>query len=216
MFRAGVEEGRRRPDDRVLRSRRSIRISTRPASRSRRCRRRRRSTRSRRPSRGRRRRPTRRKATFELEGHAARRATRRSTKTCDDRRRQGQGDARRRSRPTQTPMIETLLMIRQPERLEQVNKDWPLDKMLAGRRRDVQAARSPRTSARSSTSRSTAKALFDQMLTGLAQTHQNPRLDPTSPQFDKDAFGDPAAGRSSRCGRASTRRGPSCASSTRR
>ena len=32
--------------------------------------------------------------------------------------------------PEQTPVIETLLLIRQPRRLEQVNKDWPLDKLL--------------------------------------------------------------------------------------
>jgi hypothetical protein len=30
------------------------------------------------------------------------------------------------------------------------------------------------------------------MLQGLAQTHNNPRLDPTSPQFDKASFGSPA------------------------
>src|SRR5262249_798398 len=33
--------------------------------------------------------------------------------------------------PPQTPVIETLLMIRQPGRLAQVNKDWPLDRLLA-------------------------------------------------------------------------------------
>jgi hypothetical protein len=32
--------------------------------------------------------------------------------------------------PPQTPVIETLLMIRSPGRLAQVNKDWPLDKLL--------------------------------------------------------------------------------------
>ena len=31
------------------------------------------------------------------------------------------------------------------------------------------------------------------MLVGLAQTHSNPRLDPTSPQFDKAAFGNPTS-----------------------
>ena len=32
--------------------------------------------------------------------------------------------------PEQSPMIETVLVIRQPKRLEQVNKDWPFDRML--------------------------------------------------------------------------------------
>src|SRR4029079_3633928 len=34
------------------------------------------------------------------------------------------------------------------------------------------------------------KTAYTQMLSQLAQTHQNPRLDPASPAFDKAAFGD--------------------------
>jgi hypothetical protein len=93
----------------------------------------------------------------------------------------------------QSPLIETVLMIRQPKRLVQVNKDWPLDKLLlAGAQgfkyqfaEDKQKALDPKLLDK--------KRLFETMLAGLAQTHQNPKLDPRSPQFDKVVFGDPKA-----------------------
>jgi hypothetical protein len=89
----------------------------------------------------------------------------------------------------QSPVIETLLMIRQPGRLAQVNKDWPLDKLLAvgAETFKLQIPEDKRQRLKGSLDGATA---YTQMLTGLAQTHGNPRLDPASPQFDKDAFGD--------------------------
>lgn len=91
--------------------------------------------------------------------------------------------------PPQAPVIETLLLIRQPARLEQVNKDWPLDRMLAvgAETFKLQIPEDKRKKLGGSLDAATS---YKQMLTGMAQTHANPRLDPASPSFDKDAFGD--------------------------
>lgn len=88
-------------------------------------------------------------------------------------------------------LIETVLMIRQPQRLAQLNKDWPLDRMLhtAAELFRPQFAEDRRKPLGALDKRQ----LFDSFLSSLAQTHQNPRLDPKSPQFDRAVFGDPAA-----------------------
>lgn len=93
--------------------------------------------------------------------------------------------------PIQTPVIETLLMIRQPGRLEQVNKDWPLEKMLAvgAETFKLQIPEEKRAKLKGSLDGPTS---YKQFLTGLSQTHQNPRLDPASPAFDKASFGSSA------------------------
>ncbi|HEX5062176.1 MAG TPA: hypothetical protein VFV99_22555 [Kofleriaceae bacterium] len=90
----------------------------------------------------------------------------------------------------QTPVIETLLMIRQPGRLAQVNKDWPLDKLLqvGAETFKLQIPEDKRAKLKTPLDGATS---YKQMLQGLAQTHQNPRLDPESPQFDK-AFASPS------------------------
>jgi hypothetical protein len=92
--------------------------------------------------------------------------------------------------PEQTPVIETLLLIRQPKRLEQVNKDWPLDKLLevGAATFKLQIPEDKRAKLKTPLDGATS---YKQMLQGLAQTHQNPRFDPDSPQFDKAAFGSP-------------------------
>ncbi len=92
----------------------------------------------------------------------------------------------------QTPIIETVLMIRQPKRLEQVNKEWPLDRMLLVGAEGFKWQFSEENRAKLSGTHD-KPALFESFLTGLAQTHANPRLDPKSDKFDKVAFGDPAA-----------------------
>ncbi|HEY5920796.1 MAG TPA: hypothetical protein VIV11_03960 [Kofleriaceae bacterium] len=91
--------------------------------------------------------------------------------------------------PQQTPVIETLLMIRDPKRLEQVNKDWPLDKLLQvgaetfklqipdDRRGKLKVALDGDTS-------------YKQMITQLGLTHENLRFVPGTAEFDKHAFGD--------------------------
>jgi hypothetical protein len=92
--------------------------------------------------------------------------------------------------PPQSAVIETLLMIRQPGRLEQVNRDWPLEKLLQVGA-DTFKLQLPEDKRKLLTKPLDGKAAFDQFLTALSQTHQNPRLDPKSPQFDKATFGDP-------------------------
>ncbi|HEY5948803.1 MAG TPA: hypothetical protein VIV40_25105, partial [Kofleriaceae bacterium] len=91
--------------------------------------------------------------------------------------------------PPQTAVIEELLLIRQPKRLEQVNKDWPLDKLLqvGADTFKLQIPEDKRAKLKTPLDGATS---YKQMLQGLAQTHQNPRLDPDSPQFDK-AFASP-------------------------
>jgi hypothetical protein len=93
--------------------------------------------------------------------------------------------------PVQSPVIETLLLIREPGRLAQVNKDWPLEKLLevGAETFKLQIPAEKRAKLEGSLD---AKTAYTQFLTGLSQTHQNPRLDPASPQFDKAAFGSAA------------------------
>ncbi|HEY1546873.1 MAG TPA: hypothetical protein VGG28_03600 [Kofleriaceae bacterium] len=90
----------------------------------------------------------------------------------------------------QAPIIETLLLVHAPKRLEQVNRDWPIDKLLAvgADTFKLQFPADKRAQVKGSLDGATA---YKQLLAGLAETNQNPRLDPSSPQFDKSAFGDP-------------------------
>ncbi len=90
-----------------------------------------------------------------------------------------------------TPVIETLLMIRQPKRLEQVNKDWPLDRLLLMAANGFRWQFKDENRAKLDNKPLDKKALFNQFLTQLSITHANPRLDPKSPKFDKKSFGDP-------------------------
>ncbi|MFT3699548.1 MAG: hypothetical protein QM831_40750 [Kofleriaceae bacterium] len=94
--------------------------------------------------------------------------------------------------PAQTPIVETLLMIHSQKRLEEVNKVWPLDRLLefGADTFKLQIPEPQRSQLKTPLS---GKAAYEQMLTGLAQTNNNPRLDPKSPQFDRAAFGDPKA-----------------------
>lgn len=94
--------------------------------------------------------------------------------------------------PVQSPVIETLLVIRQPKRLEQVNKDWPFDRMLLEGARSFRPQFSEDVRGKLSPDLDKA-ALFESFLSSLAAIHQNPRLDPKSDKFDKAVFGDPAA-----------------------
>jgi hypothetical protein len=91
--------------------------------------------------------------------------------------------------PALSPVIETLLLVHAPKRLEQVNKDWPLEKLLQVGA-DTFKLQIPDDQRGKLTAALSGADAYKQMLAGLAQTHQNPRLDPDSPQFDKAAFGD--------------------------
>jgi hypothetical protein len=92
--------------------------------------------------------------------------------------------------PPQRPSIETLLLIRDPARLVAVNQEWPLDKLLEVGAAGFVLQFAPEKRAKLQKPLD-GKTAYKQMLAGLAQTHQNPRLDPSSPQFDAAAFGDP-------------------------
>jgi hypothetical protein len=89
----------------------------------------------------------------------------------------------------QSPIIEELLLVHDPKRLDQVNKDWPLGKLL-----EVGAAtfrlQFPEDHRKLLTTPLDAATAYTQMLTGLAQVQNNPRLDPVAPEFDKASFGD--------------------------
>lgn len=94
--------------------------------------------------------------------------------------------------PTQSPIVETLLMIHAPKRLEEVNKVWPLDRLLEVGA-DTFKLQIPEPQRSQLKTPLTGKLAYDQLLKGLAETNNNPRLDPASPQFDRAAFGDPKA-----------------------
>jgi hypothetical protein len=91
--------------------------------------------------------------------------------------------------PTPQPLgrtVEELITIHDPQRLAQVNKDWPLLTMLE-RVRQIQVAKSQaqRTpeNAKNWDDRD-AKALYEDALRSLAAVHDNPRLAPGSKGFD--------------------------------
>ncbi len=94
--------------------------------------------------------------------------------------------------PEQTPTIETLLMIRQPERLVDVNNEWPLTKMLEIGAQTFKL-QVPEDRRKRLTDHLDGPQAYRQMLWGLAQTHGNPRLDPSRAEFDRAAFGDPTS-----------------------
>ncbi|MCB9564724.1 MAG: hypothetical protein H6709_17905 [Kofleriaceae bacterium] len=89
----------------------------------------------------------------------------------------------------QGAVVETLLTIREPDRLDRVNKDWPFDRFLVRSAELFRATLPPEVQTK--LAKPDGKAMFQSFLIGMAQTHDNPRLDPTSKQFDKKSFGDP-------------------------
>ncbi len=95
--------------------------------------------------------------------------------------------------PEQSPMIETLLMIRQAKRLEQVNKDWPLDRLLQVGAEGFKWQFSEGQRAKLGDYKPGKKEMWESFLIAQAQIHDNPRLDPKSDKFEKAVFGDPAA-----------------------
>ncbi|MGE5186251.1 MAG: hypothetical protein ACM31C_29555 [Acidobacteriota bacterium] len=90
----------------------------------------------------------------------------------------------------QSPIIETLLLVHDARRLEQVNKDWPLDRLLEVGA-DTFRLQIPVDKRALIKTKLDGKTAYKQLLSQLAITHGNPRLDPSKPEFDKAAFGDP-------------------------
>lgn len=88
------------------------------------------------------------------------------------------------------PVVETLITIHDPERLAEVNKRWPLDKLLL-HTAQLEYAVLP-DDVRAQTAAPEAKALYGQFLKQLADANDNPRVDPASPEFDKKSFGKPS------------------------
>ncbi len=95
--------------------------------------------------------------------------------------------------PQQDALAETLFTIRQAPRLEQVNKAYPFDAMLAKGAELFRATLAD--DAQKKLGKIDKAALFRSFLQGLAQTQGNPRLDPDDKAFDKAAFGDPKSWR---------------------
>jgi hypothetical protein len=93
--------------------------------------------------------------------------------------------------PRLSAVVETLLTIREPARLTQVNKSWPFDKMLL-RSAELQREMLP-PEQQAKVAKLDKQKLFDGFLSSLAEAHQNPRLDPNAREFDKKVFGDPKA-----------------------
>ena len=91
----------------------------------------------------------------------------------------------------QPAVTEEFLLIHDPARLAEVNKQWPLQRLLEVGAKTFQLQFKPEKRALVAHDLDGAAA-YKQLLTGLSKTHDNARLDPTSRQFDKDAFGDPA------------------------
>jgi hypothetical protein len=92
--------------------------------------------------------------------------------------------------PPQRPVIETLLMIRQPGRLVDVNREWPIDRLLEVGAETFRLQLPPERRAKLQ-HHLDGQTAFAQLLAGLAKTHANPRLDPESSEFDREAFADP-------------------------
>src|SRR5207244_3887054 len=74
--------------------------------------------------------------------------------------------------------------------LEQVSKDWPLDKLLQVGA-DTFRLQIPEDQRAQLKTPLDGKTAYAQFLGQLAITHGNKRLDPKAAEFDKDAFGDP-------------------------
>ncbi len=87
------------------------------------------------------------------------------------------------------PVVETLITIHDPERLAEVNKRWPLDAMLL-HAAELEHALLPEAE-RAKVAKPDKAVLYETFLQQLARAHDNPRVDPTSKEFDKKSFGNP-------------------------
>ena len=95
--------------------------------------------------------------------------------------------------PWAGPAAELLFTIRDPKRLDALNKALPFDQALATGATLFRATLPAEAQAKLGAI--DRRALYDGFLASLARTHANPRLDPSAPGFDKAAFGDPKSWR---------------------
>lgn len=89
--------------------------------------------------------------------------------------------------PAASAIAETVLTIRDKARLANVNLEWPFDKMLVQAADLYRATLPPEIQARLGAN--AREDLYLGFLRALAAAHANPRLDPDSKDFDRDAFG---------------------------
>ncbi len=87
------------------------------------------------------------------------------------------------------PAVETLITIHDPNRLAQVNRDWPIDKLLEHGAKLYIAALPDKE--RDAAATPDKKALYLSYLKTLADANDNPRVDPSAGEFDRDSFGNP-------------------------
>jgi hypothetical protein len=81
------------------------------------------------------------------------------------------------------PLVGTLVTITSPDYLARAARDWPIERLLETLR-DTAIDALPQAE-QAGVQRPTGAAIFRELLTQYAQFHQNPRLDPSSPQFDR-------------------------------
>jgi hypothetical protein len=86
-------------------------------------------------------------------------------------------------------VVETLLTIRDPARLEAVNKEWPIDAMLERAARSAHAALPEAEQA--GVAVASREELYRAFLAELARVNQNPSVDPGAEGFDAATWGDP-------------------------
>lgn len=82
--------------------------------------------------------------------------------------------------------VEQLITIHDVDRLAEANKAWPIDKLLAHG-----ATINAKFETKKKLAKANGAALYRDMLVGLAKANHNPRVDPSSPTFDRKSFGDP-------------------------
>jgi hypothetical protein len=83
--------------------------------------------------------------------------------------------------PPLGPAVELLITIHDPERLAQVNKDWPILKMFEVLAR-LEKAKGPKAGT------ADARALYDDAIRAVGARHGNKRADPVSKEFDPKAW----------------------------
>lgn len=86
------------------------------------------------------------------------------------------------------PVTELLITVHDPERLAALNARWPFKKVLV---RAAEIELQYNVSNADTVNAPTLDILYTSFLKELATFHDNPRLDPESPEFDKAAFGNP-------------------------
>ncbi|MBZ0231823.1 MAG: hypothetical protein K8M05_05690 [Deltaproteobacteria bacterium] len=91
--------------------------------------------------------------------------------------------------PRASDAAEVIFTIREPKRVEATAKAYPFDTMLALGAGMMRPSMPPEAVAR--LGKPDKKALFRSFLKGMAEIHQNSRLDPDAKEFDKASFGNP-------------------------